>query len=106
MDAWTNSDGAVLSVDVPGIDPKDVAISVEGDMVSIEGERHARELKEGDAYQRRERSTGKFARLVTLPFDIDSERVSASYAHGVLTVTLPKVPEAKAARKKIDITTG
>ena len=80
------------------------------DRLTIKGEKkhekkHEKEEKKKD-YHLVERSYGSFARTVGLPFDADPEQVKASFANGVLTVTLPKPPEVKAKEKKIQISKG
>jgi HSP20 family protein len=102
MNLWTNADGGVLSVELPGIDPKDVAITVEGDAVSIEGERKPEAVGEQEVFHRSERRQGPFSRLARLPFEIEAERVTASYEHGVLRVTLPRKESSKPRRIAIN----
>ena len=93
----------VIQVDLPGIDPKDVEVSLENNVLTIKGERRteAEETKEG--YYRVERVYGSFLRRFTLPAEVDEERIEASYKDGVLTVVLPKKPEAVSKAKKIEI---
>lgn len=83
-----------LSAELPGMSERDVHLTVNGQVVTLEGERRD-EVPEGYSVHRRERAQVRFARSFTLPCKIDPERVEASLENGVLTVTLPKAPEAR-----------
>ena len=98
------ADGKVMiSAELPGVDEKDVDISVKEDMLTISGEKKSeREFKEGEGY-RTERSYGRFSRSVSLPFTIDPDSVEARFDRGVLKLTIPKPPEAQQQVKKIQI---
>jgi HSP20 family protein len=87
----------VVRLDLPGIDPKDVQIHAEGNVLSISGERKTEE--KGQDYQ--ETSYGKFERAITLPQGVETDKISARCEHGVLEVRVP-VP-AKLAGRKIPI---
>lgn len=91
----------LVRADLPGLEQKDVEVSVEDGMLTIRGERkEEKETKEEDYYCC-ERWAGTFARSVALPGGIETDKVKASFRNGVLEVHLPKTKEAKA--KKIDI---
>ncbi len=98
----TEADGAFkISAEVPGMAEKDVEVSVSGDTLTIKGEkRQEREEKSNNRYLS-ERSYGEFQRAFSLPEDVDRDKIAASFANGVLTVTLPK--SAKSAPKKIEV---
>lgn len=93
---FVNDKGAefVLSAELPGIPDGELKLTVDGRSVTLEGTRKA-EPPKGFTVHRRERSTAQFTRTVTLPVKIDAERTTAVSKDGVLTVTLPKVPEAQ-----------
>jgi len=93
-------DKVVAEALIPGIDPKQLDISVMRTTLSIAGER-ALERPEQATWHRRERSSGRFMRTLDLPADIDADKVSADYAHGVLKITLPKAESAKPKRIEI-----
>jgi len=95
VDVRETKDSLEISVEVPGIEPKDVEVSVENGILTLKGSRSFEKAAEGETYHRVERSYGAFERSFTLPTNIDSERVSAVYRHGVLNLTLPKREEAK-----------
>ena len=101
VNIWTNNEGAVVTTEVPGYDPKDIQLSVTNDMLTLSGSRPAEELKEGEQYHRQERNIGSFERKLQLPFAVESNKVDASFKNGVLTVTLPRAEAEKP--KKIAI---
>ena len=85
----------IVKAELPGIDRKDVKITVHNNVLTISGEKRHDEEKEGRSYHRTERSYGSFQRSFTLPSSVASERIDATYNDGVLTVSLPKIEEAK-----------
>ena len=93
LNAWTNSDGAVVTAELPGVDPNSIELSTYGSNLTIAGEIPVREKGENDVSHRGERSTGKFQRELALPFQVDSENVIAEYKHGILKVTLRRTEE-------------
>jgi HSP20 family protein len=111
MDVFGRGDDLVVKVELPGIDPeKDLTIEVREGMLIIAGERrHEEEVKE-EAYHRMEVSYGAFERQLTIPEGIEESRIAATYADGVLEVTIPKgaVKEAEKTVKalKIPVDTG
>jgi HSP20 family protein len=92
-----------LFVDVPGVDPKDVEITLETGVLTIAGERFAQAAKEGETvvHRRTERGSGRFYRRFILPESVDAEKVKASDRFGVLEISIPK--QAKALPRKIEI---
>ncbi|MBN1993279.1 MAG: Hsp20/alpha crystallin family protein [Anaerolineae bacterium] len=98
MNVWTNEDGAVVTAELPGINPNDIDISVVGDTLTLSGERQPEALGEGDKYHRRERGCGKFNRAFQLPFKVEADKVDAIFDKGVLHLSLPRA-EADKPRK-------
>jgi len=98
MDLAETDEAYVLRADLPGVAPDDVTIELEHRVLTVAGERRAEEAAEGTGWRRVERSFGAFKRQLTLPEGIDPDVVSASFEHGVLTVTIPK-PEARKPRR-------
>lgn len=92
-----------ITAELPGIDAADVEVSVSGDALTISGEkRQERDEKTQNLFVS-ERSFGSFRRSLQLPQGIDAEKVEAAFSKGVLTVTLPKTPEAARQARKIEI---
>jgi HSP20 family protein len=79
----------IVKADIPGIDPKDVSISVTGNQLTIEGERKHEEIKEEKDYFYRELAYGKFSRTMTLPAGAEADKVKATCKDGVLQITMP-----------------
>jgi HSP20 family protein len=92
-----------LYVDLPGVDPAAVELTLDGGILTLSGERPESSRKGGEETQGRrlERGYGHFHRRFVLPDTVDSEKVNASGSHGVLTVTIPK--QAKAMPRRIQI---
>lgn len=104
MDVRESADHYDVSVELPGMDEKDVAVKVQGDTLIISGEKKSEHTDESGAVHLTERSYGAFVRSVRLPDDANAEGIKADYAKGVLTIGVPKRPEGK-AEKKIDVVT-
>ena len=95
IDIRENETGFVVVADLPGMTAEDVKISVKENGLMITGEKKQEEKTEESTYYRIERSYGSFERSFRLPSKIDTEKITAEYKNGVLTVTLPKVEEVK-----------
>jgi HSP20 family protein len=104
MDVYETDDELVVTVELPGMSADDVDVSVEDATLTVSGTRaFSSEVKE-ESYHRIERRYGTFSRAVTLPPQVDTTRVDARFADGVLTVEVPKVEKAKP--KKIQVQAG
>jgi len=95
MNVTEDKDNYYIRAELPGFKADDLEISVTGNTMSISGERKLDVDDENAQYHRREREFGKFSRIITLPTQIDTNKVEAHCEDGVLTVTLPKAEEAK-----------
>jgi HSP20 family protein len=95
VDVRETEDRVVLEAELPGVNPKDVEIQVEGDCLLIRGERKHEKDEKTKSYHRLERAHGRFERRFTLPEGTNSEKVEATYKNGVLTVEVPKKEEAR-----------
>lgn len=95
-----------VAVELPGLDEKDVEVSLTSDMLTIRGEKKAEKEEKRKDYYLSERSFGSFYRSVPLPPGVDGDRASATFKSGVLTVSLPKTPEAQARVKRIGVKAG
>jgi len=98
VNVWVAGDTAVVTTELPGIDPSAIDISVVGKTLTLRGSRKPEEFKENESYHRRERWHGQFTKTIELPFDIDSGKVDAQYRKGILRITLPRA-EADKPRK-------
>ena len=85
----------VLSADLPGVKPEAVEVSLDGNRLQVSGRREATREQESDRTFLSERCYGSFSRLFTLPEGVDGEHVQASLKDGVLTLVVPKKPEAQ-----------
>ena len=101
LNVWSNGDEAKVTVELPGVDPEKVEISVVKNRLTLEGERAEKAVGDDEVHSRAERPAGRFTRSVTLPFEIEQDQVKAAYKQGVLTVTLPRAEATKPRR--IDI---
>ena len=104
MNVWTNQEGAVLTAELPGVNPEDIDISVVGETLTLTGARQPEELQEGEKYHRRERGYGKFTRTFQLPFPVEADKVDAVFEKGVLHISLPRAEADKP--KKISVKTA
>jgi len=95
VNVWMNDEAAVISAELPGLDVKDLEISVVGETVTLSGERKGDDLPKDVTYHRQERSAGKFSRTIDLPFTVDSGKVQATLEKGVLRVLLPRSEKDK-----------
>lgn len=98
VNIWTNADGAVVTAELPGVDPKDMDIVAVGNTLTLGGQLGAPEFAEGSVWHRRERPSGKFSRSIELPFAIDPDSVEARCRDGVLEIRLQR-PEQQKPRK-------
>jgi HSP20 family protein len=101
LDLSDRGDSLVAELEVPGMDPKDIDISVTGDVLNISGEKKREREEKEHNYHLVERSYGKFSRSVRLPSTVNPDRVKASYKDGILSITLDKTEQAKT--KKIEV---
>jgi HSP20 family protein len=96
-----------ITAELPGVEQKDIAVTLTGDMLTITGQKHTdSETKSGDKeplFHRIERSYGSFQRTMSVPYDIDPAKVDAKFKDGVLTVTLPKPAELQKQARQIEI---
>ena len=101
----THVEGNTLTVkaDLPGIEPKEVELSVEGNHLTIKGERKAEEEHEKDKVFHREVRYGSFERTLTLPAEVEAERIEANYHNGVLEVKVPLPEEVTPKKVAIEV---
>ncbi len=104
VDIVEEKDRILLTAELPGFMESDVGVQMEGNVLTLRGERKSETEKEGRTFHRMERSYGQFVRSFTLPNNVDRERIKASFANGLLQIELPKREEAKP--RQIKITAG
>lgn len=95
LDVAENPESVIVTAEVPGIEGKDLTITVNDNLLTIRGEKAEEKETKGKTWHRVERQTGLFERIVTLPTQVIADKVEAITKNGVLTVTLPKAKEAK-----------
>jgi HSP20 family protein len=103
VDVYEDEHTVILKIEVPGIDEKDIDVSLENNTLTVHGERKIEKEEKEENYRRVERQYGSFTRTFTLPTTVDSEKVSANYDKGVLKISLPKKAEAKPKQIKVSI---
>jgi HSP20 family protein len=101
VDMSETRDSFIVKAELPGLDAKDVEVSISGDVLTIKGEKQKEEEEKDEHHYRAERYYGSFQRSFQLPTSIKADKIEAAFDKGVLKVTLPKVEEAK--KKKIEV---
>jgi len=104
VNIWTGEDTALLTAELPGVNPDKIEVTVKNDTVTIRGSRAVEALGKGEAYLRQERGAGAFVRSFALPFHVDGGKVTAQYRMGILQLTLPRAEEDKP--KRITVNAG
>jgi HSP20 family protein len=102
FDVSETKDNVVVKAEVPGMDPKDIDISLADGILTLRGEKKDREEKEENYYLTESRY-GSFSRSIRLPHEVQSDKIKANYKNGVLKVTMPKSEEAKKKEVKIKV---
>ena len=106
VDIFETEHELIVKADLPDIDPKDLDIRVENNILSIRGERKFESKVSEDKYLRVERAYGSFSRSFSLANTVNSEAIKADYQNGVLTLTVPKREEAKPKQIKVNVNVG
>ena len=104
VDVTETDNSLVLSFDLPGLNEDEIAIELEDNVLTVSGSRERKHEQKSDHYYRWERRHGQFSRSVALPAGVSENEIKATYANGVLEITVPKPEEHKP--KKIQIGTG
>lgn len=95
LDFSENKDSFIVTMEVPGLDPKDIKISLQDQILTISGERKKEEEEKDERFYRIERSYGAFTRSIRLPMPVEEHRVNAIFKNGVLTISIPKAEASK-----------
>src|SRR6266849_8652068 len=103
VDIYEDEHTITLKLDVPGIEEKDIDVRIEGNTLTVHGERKFEKEEKEENYRRVERQYGSFTRSFTLPTTVDAENVEANYDKGVLKVKLAKKAEAKPKQIKVNV---
>ncbi len=106
LDLGATDKAYTVSVEVPGVDEKDVKVEIANDTLTIRGEKKQETEEKDRNYYRMERSYGSFQRVLSLPDDADQEGISATFKNGVLTVSMPRKAAPQADVKQIEIQSG
>ena len=101
FDVKETKDAYVIQADLPGVQDQELEVSLSGNLLTVSGRREEQHSDEGDSYYAMERSYGDFVRSFTMPDGVDADGVSADLKQGVLTVRLPKKPDAQPKRISI-----
>ena len=104
IDLSETSDKITVKAEIPGMDPKEIDISIQGDTLIIKGEKKEEKEEKGKNYYRMERRYGSFSRSVDLPTSVDTNKVTAECKNGVLEITMQKKEEVKP--KQISVKVG
>jgi HSP20 family protein len=103
IDVAENDKAYKITAELPGLEAKDVEVTVSGDTLTIKGEKRHEKEEKGESYYLCERSFGSFQRSFALPPGVDRDQINSELAKGVLTVTLTKTPEAQKRQRKIEV---
>jgi HSP20 family protein len=103
LDVRESGNAFVIEAELPGVEEKDVNITLANGLLTIKGEKKEQREEQGETYYRSERSFGAFERSLRLPETVDDSKVEARFDNGVLKITAPKRPEAVKAERKIEI---
>ncbi|HSE43258.1 MAG TPA: Hsp20/alpha crystallin family protein [Acidobacteriota bacterium] len=103
VDIYETDQAIVLKADLPDLNPNDVDIRVEDNMLFLKGERKMEKETKEENYHRVERSYGAFSRSFVLPRTVSSEKIAADYKNGVLKITMPKREESKPKQIRVNV---
>jgi len=103
IDVKESDKDILIAAELPGMDDKDIDVSLTRDSLTIKGEKKQEKEEKGKDYYRMERSFGSFSRTIPLPAEIDTDKVKAEFRKGLLTVRLPKTEKAIKETKKITV---
>jgi len=106
LDVTEGAKAFTVTAELPGMNEKEIDLSVSGDTLTIRGEKKEEKEDKNKNYYYSERSYGTFMRSIPLPRQVETDKVSASFKKGVLTITLPKTAAAMESTKKIDVNIG
>lgn len=103
VDVFERNEDLVVRIDVAGIDPDDIDITLEGRTLTVSGTRSNDETIQEDGYHRREIFSGEFRRTLVLPGGIDPDSITANADHGMLEIVVPRTPEVLPRKVKVEL---
>jgi HSP20 family protein len=103
MDVFDRDGKTVVRVDLPGVKREDIEVTIDGDLLTIQGHREEEKEVKEESYYCAERATGQFSRTISLPEGVAAEAVEASYKDGTLEVVIPKPAVEKPASAKVKV---
>ena len=103
LDVAETEDNVTVRVEVPGIEPDDLSVTISGNQLVVSGEKKESTEKEGKGFYHSESRFGSFHRTIPLPDAVDAENVQAEYANGVLVIHLKKLPSAAVKRIEVKV---
>jgi HSP20 family protein len=103
LDVVRSDDSIVVHASLPGVKPEDVTVTIEDQVLTLDGKTEAETEESGDTYLLRERRTGRYHRTIRLPDSVDPDQAQSSYEAGVLTVTIPKLEQKKAKQITVEV---
>lgn len=103
LDVAENEEGYIVKASVPGMNPDDLEITLEDNVLTVKGEVKSSEEINDEQYHVRERRFGSFSRNIRFPVEVNADDVEASYEHGILTLNVPKAEEVKPRRISVTI---
>ena len=106
VDMSETKDSFIVKAELPGLDAKDVEVSISGDVLTIKGEKKKEVEEKDEHHYRAERYYGSFQRSFQLPVGVQADKVEAAFDKGILRITLPKVEEAKKEEIQIKVKAG
>ena len=101
VEVYEADDELKVVAELPGVEEKDVAVELAGNVLTIKGEKKAEQERKGEGYHLAERRYGSFSRSLQLPYEVEADKVQASFRNGVLTVTMPKPAEQQPKRIEV-----
>lgn len=104
VDIFEEKEAIRITAEVPGVRPEDVKISLEGNVLTVHGQKRQLAEEHTERVHRYERTYGEFERTFNLPSSVDANKISASYEHGILTITLPKAEQARPREIQVAVT--
>jgi len=103
LDVYDEKDDLIVKAEIPGLSKEDIDVTIEGNTLTIKGEKKKEEETKEENYYRCERSFGAFSRSIDLPAEVKTDKVNASFKDGVLEIRMPKTEEAKKNVVKVKV---